>query len=55
MNWATGIVLFIVLLLVAVAVVALRKGKGKCDCAGGKQKTGGGCASCNIDCPFKSR
>ncbi len=54
MNLATVIVLLVVLALVALAVVALRKGKGSCSCCDGKnKKTGGGCASCNVNCPFR--
>lgn len=54
MNIATVIVLLVVLGLVVLAVVALRRGKGSrscCDVRG--KKTGGGCASCNVDCPFR--
>ncbi len=51
MNLATVIVLLVVLALVALAVVTLRKGKRSC-CDGKDKKTGGSCASCNVDCPF---
>ena len=53
MNWATVIVLLVVLGLVVMAAVALHKGKSG-SCCDGKKKTGGSqCASCNVDCPFK--
>ena len=54
MNFATVIVLLVVLGLVVLAVVALRKGRSVGSCCDGKpKKTGGGCASCNVDCPFR--
>lgn len=54
MNLATVIVLLVVLGLVALAITTLRKGKGSCSCCDDKgKKTGGKCASCSIDCPFK--
>ena len=54
MNLATVIVLLVVLALVVLAVVTLRKGKGSCSCCDQKnKKTGGSCASCNVDCPLK--
>ena len=54
MNLATVIVLLMVLALVVLAIVALRRGKSGCSCCDGKdKKTGGGCASCNVDCPFR--
>lgn len=55
MNFATVIVLLVVLALVVLAVVALRKGKGSCSCCDGKNKKTGGnqCASCNVNCPFR--
>lgn len=54
MNIATFIVLLVVLGLVVLAIVALRRGRGGCSCSNGKdKKTGGKCASCNVDCPFK--
>ena len=54
MNLATLIVLLIVLGLVVLAVIALRSGKGRSSCCDVKnKKTGGGCASCNVDCPFR--
>ena len=40
MNWATIIVLLVVLALVVLAVVALSKGKNKC-------------SSCQVDCPLR--
>ena len=52
MNLATVIVLLVVLALVVLAVVTLRKGKRSC-CNGKDKKTGGSCASCNVDCPLK--
>ena len=52
MNAATVIVLLVVLALVVLAVVALRRGKGSCHEK--DKKTGGGCASCSLDCPFRS-
>lgn len=54
MNLATVIVLLVVLCLVVLAIVALRKGRRSC-CDGKDKKTGGsnGCASCNVDCPFR--
>ena len=52
MNLATVIVLLVVLALVVLAIVALRRGKRSC-CDGKDKKTGGSCASCNVDCPFK--
>ena len=52
MNWATGIVLVVVLALVVLAIRGMRQGKNKC-CDGNEKKTGGGCASCNVDCPFR--
>ena len=52
MNLATVIVLLVVLALVVLAIVSLRKGKGSCSC-GKDKKTGGGCASCNLNCPFR--
>ena len=56
MNLPTVIVLLVVLALVVLAVVALRKGKGGCSCCDGKdKKTGGGCASCTVNCPLKER
>jgi hypothetical protein len=55
MNLATVIVLLVVLGLVALAISTLRKGKGSCSCsAENNKKAGGQCASCNVDCPFKS-
>ena len=50
MNWATGIVLLVVLGLVVLAVKALRSGKGSCSC-GDKKKSG--CSGCSVDCPFR--
>lgn len=56
MNLATLIVLLLVVGLVGLAVVALCRGKSVGSCCDGKKKnTGGDCASCNIDCPFKRR
>ena len=52
MNLATVIVLLVVLALVVLAVVTLRKGKRSC-CDSKDKKTGGSCASCNVDCPLK--
>ena len=52
MNLATVIVLLVVLALVVLAFVALRKGRRSC-CDGAPKKTGGKCASCNVDCPFR--
>ena len=46
MNWATIIVLLVVLALVVLAVRTLRKGKRSCSC---------GCNSCNAKCPLKDR
>jgi len=54
MNGATAIVLLIVLALVALAVLALCKGSASRSCCDLKEKkTGGKCASCNVNCPFK--
>jgi preprotein translocase subunit SecG len=50
MNWATGIVLVVVLALVVLAIVAMRKGKG-----GGCHGMNGKCASCTADCPLKGK
>ena len=55
MNFATVIVLLVVLGLVALAIVVLRKGRRSC-CDVKAKKTGGSqCASCNVNCPFKKR
>jgi hypothetical protein len=54
MNAPTIIVLLVVLGLVVLAIVALRKGKSG-SCCESKKKTGGNpCASCSVECPFKS-
>ena len=54
MNWATAIVLLIVLAMVVVAIHFLRMGKGKCSCGeNGKKTANSKCASCSADCPFK--
>ena len=54
MNFATVIVLMVVLGLVVLAVHGLRRGKGSCSCGDGKdKKTGGKCASCHVDCPLR--
>lgn len=44
MNWATGIVLVVVLALAVLAFRAIHK-----------QKTGGDCASCDANCPFRKK
>ena len=48
MNWATVIVLLVVLALVAFAVYFLRKGKSSC-CDNKKNS----CSGCSVDCPFR--
>ena len=54
MNLATVIVLLLVLGLVALAVFALYKGNTGGSCCDIKdKKTGGKCASCNVNCPLK--
>lgn len=53
MNFASYIVVLVVLGLVALAIIALRKGRRSC-CDGNDKKTGGKCASCSLDCPFKN-
>lgn len=50
MNWATVIVLLVVLSLVVVAIRVLRMGKGGCAC-GDKKKSS--CSGCSVDCPFR--
>ena len=52
MNWATVIVIVVVLALVAWAVYGLRKGKGKgkSSCCEDKKS---GCSGCSVDCPFR--
>ena len=50
MNLASYIVVFVVLCLVALAVWGMRKSRRSC-C--GDKKTGGDCASCPLDCPFR--
>ena len=52
MNFASYIVVLVVLSLVVLAIVTLRKGNRSC-CDGKIKKTGGKCASCNVDCPFR--
>ena len=54
MNWATVIVLLVVLALVALAINGLRKGNRSC-CDVKQKNTGGGCASCNANCPFRKK
>lgn len=54
MNWATVIVLLVVLALVVLAIIGLRKGNRFC-CDGKPKKTGGDCASCIADCPFRKK
>ena len=51
MNWATVIVLLVVLALVALAIIGLRKGKGSCSCGDKSKKNG--CSGCPVDCPFR--
>ncbi len=55
MNWATVIVLLIVLTFVVLAVKAMRGGKGSCSCNENAKKSGNysKCAGCSADCPFK--
>ncbi len=53
MNFASYIVLLVVLGLVVLAVIALRKGRGSCSCGNGEKKAGGKCASCSVECPLK--
>lgn len=54
MNWATAIVLLVVLAMVVVAIRFLRMGKGKCSCGENRKKTmHGKCASCSTECPLK--
>ena len=55
MNWATIIVLLVVLAMVIVAIRALQAGKGSCSCGENckKDEKSSGYAGCSVDCPFR--
>ena len=53
MNFATVIVLLVVLGLIVLAIWGMRRGRSGSCYDGKAKKTGGGCASCNVDCPLK--